>query len=237
MSSGIEGVAPPMSRTAYVAERIKDDVANGVIKPGELIKQTVIAKRYGVSATPVREALRLLESDGVITYSAHRGASVRELNPESAGDLYRLRAAAEAVAAQIAVERMTPAGLQKVRSKHERLESALGQGGATPAELSVLNREFHFAIYEMSSPIIVQHLEILWSRFTPGSTVWRDQEDAAELQKEHDQILAAVEARDAGAAAALTAAHIEHAAQIRERHPETRAAGTDDRQVFPPDPR
>lgn len=233
MVHGVEDMAPPKSRTAYVVDRLKADVANGVIRPGELIKQTVVAKRYGVSATPVREALRLLESDGVITYSQHKGASVRELTPDTARDLYRLRAAAESVAAQLAVERMTPAGLARIREKHALLQAALAQPDVTPMELSQMNREFHFAIYDLSSPLIFQHVELLWSRFTPGTTVWRKPQDAAELQQEHDQILDAIERGDAKAAGELTAAHIDHAAAIRERDPQLRASGTDDRQDFP----
>ncbi len=81
MTSSDMGAAPPVSRTEYVAERLKQDVASGAIKPGELIKQTVLAKRYGVSATPVREAMRLLAADGVLSYSPHKGASVREMTP------------------------------------------------------------------------------------------------------------------------------------------------------------
>ena len=80
-------MGPPQSRTGYVMERIKEDLVNGVIAPGELIKQTVLARRYGVSPTPVREALRVLQSDGLISYSPHKGASVRELKPVAARDL------------------------------------------------------------------------------------------------------------------------------------------------------
>lgn len=232
MANGVEGISPPKSRTAYVAARLKEDVANGVIQPGELIKQTVLAKRYGVSATPVREALRLLESDGVITYSQHKGASVRELTPDTARDLYRIRAAAEAVAAQMAVERMTPEGLDRIRAKNNALRAAVNDPEVTPAELSQMNREFHFAIYEMSSPLVLQYIELLWSRFTPGATVWRHPKDATELQHEHEQILDAIERGDGEAAGAFTAVHIQHAAAVREHDPNLRASGTEEQQNF-----
>lgn len=230
MTSG--NVAPPVSRTAYVVERLKADVANGVIKPGELIKQTVIAKRYGVSATPVREALRMLEADGVIDYSTHRGASVREMTPEAAADLYRLRAAVESVAAEMAVERMTPQGLEAIRAAHRALADALDRPHAEPAQLSLLNRAFHFAIYAMSSSLVLQHVELLYARFTPGTTVWRDPADALALQHDHDQILAAIENGDAREAARLTALHVHHAAEIRDARPDLRAAGAEDRDTF-----
>jgi DNA-binding GntR family transcriptional regulator len=223
---------PPQSRTAYVAERIRNDVAQGIIRPGELIKQTALAKRYGVSPTPIREALRMLEADGVITYSPHKGASVRQLTPDAARDLYRLRAAAESTAAAMAVERMTSEGLEEIRERHRAIAAAQRGGDAEASELSVLNRDFHFAIYAQSSPLILQYIEVLWVRFIPSATIWSP-EHAAELQSDHDLIFDAIVRGDAASAAELTAMHIRRAAAIREREPELRAAGRDDGQDFP----
>lgn len=224
--------SPPQSRTAYVAARIREDVANGVISPGELIKQTVLAKRYGVSPTPVREAMRSLEADGVLTYAPHRGASVQEMTPDTANDLYRLRAASESAAAQMAVERMTPEGVEKVQAAFDTLTDALDAAEANPAELSVLNREFHFAIYEQASPLVVQFLELLWRRFTPQATLFMDSKIAHELHQEHRKILDAVISGDSVAAGELTAAHILGAADRRQKDPERRAKGTDVREDF-----
>jgi DNA-binding GntR family transcriptional regulator len=219
---------PPLSRTAWVAERIREDVAAGTIRPGELIKQTVLAKRYGVSPTPVREALRLLEADGMVVYSTHKGATVREMTPDTAADLYRLRAAVESVAAGMAVERMTPEGLREIERRHAEIRSAIDDGAPAP-ELSRLNKSFHFAIYEQSSPLVLQYAEALWVRFTPPATVWTA-EHAEALQRDHDGILEAIRRGDAEAAARLTADHVRHAAAIRDEHPELRATGEQDRE-------
>lgn len=227
MTTG-SSASPPQSRTAWVADRIREDVASGSIRPGELIKQTVLAKRYGVSPTPVREALRILEADGIIDYSTHKGATVREMTPDTAADLYRLRAAVESVAASMAVERMTPEGLREIEERHAEIERAIGDG-AEPAELSRLNKRFHFAIYEMSSPLVLQYTEALWVRFTPPATIWST-EHADALQRDHDGILHAVREGDAEAAGRLTAEHVRHAAAIREKHPELRASGVQDRE-------
>ncbi|MGJ9413698.1 GntR family transcriptional regulator [Aeromicrobium sp. CF4.19] len=215
-----------------MAARLREDVANGVITPGALIKQTLLAKRYGVSPTPVREAMRILEADGVITYSPHRGASVREMTPETAMDLYRLRSAAEGEAAHMAVGRMTPDGVAAVQRAFDALTTALDLPGTTPAEMSVLNREFHFAIYEHSSPLVVQFLELLWSRFTPPATLFADRAVAQELHEEHRDILQAVMAGDAHAARQLTSDHIQGASHRRARDPRLRAVGTDVRENF-----
>lgn len=224
--------SPPQSRTAWVADRIREDVAAGTIRPGELIKQTVLAKRYGVSPTPVREALRILEADGMVVYSTHKGATVREMTPETAADLYRLRAAVESVAAEMAVERMTPEKLQEIEARHAEIERALHEE-ASPADLSRLNKQFHFTIYEQASPLVLQYVETLWVRFTPPATVWGSEEAAKALQHDHDAILKAVQAGNAAEAARLAAEHVQHAATIRDANPELRAAGGQDRENLP----
>jgi DNA-binding GntR family transcriptional regulator len=222
---------PPQSRTAWVAERIREDVAAGTLRPGELIKQTVLAKRYGVSPTPVREALRMLEADGMVDYSAHKGATVREMTPDSAADLYRLRAAVESVAATVAVERLTPAGLAEIEARHGEIAGAVREGLA-PEEMSRRNKQFHLAIYAQASPLLYQYAEALWARFTPPVTIWGT-DHAEALQHDHDAILAAVRAGDAEAAGRLTAEHVQHAAAIRDAHPELRAVGPHDRPSLP----
>src|SRR5690606_13609436 len=69
---------PPKSKGRYVLDRLREEIAEGVLSPGTALKQTDIAQRYGVSATPVREALRLLESEGQVAYVANRGAVVHD---------------------------------------------------------------------------------------------------------------------------------------------------------------
>lgn len=220
-------IGPPASRTNYVMERIKDDMANGVIKPGEFIKQTVVARRYGVSATPVREALRILQSDGLINYSPHKGVTVRELQPEAARDLYRLRAGAEREAAMMGVERMTAAGLRGMEQCYVELDDLMTDPDSTAADISVSNRRFHFALYKQSSQLVVQYLDLLWSRFTPTSTVFTDRTVALKLQEDHRLIMEAVRKGDASAAGELTATHILTASSFREQLPAARASGAE----------
>ncbi|ASR36125.1 GntR family transcriptional regulator [Prauserella marina] len=224
MASETEPLRPPQSRTAYVVERLKEDLANGLIQPGETIKQTVLAKRYGVSPTPVREALRMLESDGAITYLPHRGASVREMAPDAAVDLYRMRASAEGTATEMAVERMTPSGLALIEEQHVALNKAR-EKGASSAKLSQLNRSLHFTIYAQSSPLVVEYLELLWTRFTPSTTIWTG-EHSGDLNDDHEAIMDAIRKGDAKRAGALMSEHILRASRIRAQDPSVRAEGT-----------
>lgn len=206
--------APPQSRTNYVVERLKNDLADGVLRPGQALRQVQIAERYGVSVTPVREALRILEADGAITYSPHRGATVRDVDAETAADLYRLRATVEGLATRIAVERLTPQRLAAIETAHADLREAKA-AGKDGADLSRLNRRLHFTIYEGGSPLVLDHIRTLWTRFPATVTIWNTTRNARALGADHAKIVAAIREGDAVQAAALMSAHIQHAAGLR----------------------
>lgn len=206
--------APPQSRTNYVVERLKNDLAAGVLRPGQALRQVQIAERYGVSVTPVREALRILEADGAITYSPHRGATVRDVDAETAADLYRLRASVEGLATQIAVERLTSQRLAAIEAAHADLREAKA-AGTDGADLSRLNRRLHFTIYEGGSPLVLDHIRTLWTRFPETVTIWNTARNARALDADHAKIIKAIRKADAEQAAALMSAHIQHAASLR----------------------
>ncbi|NKQ51771.1 GntR family transcriptional regulator [Amycolatopsis sp. K13G38] len=206
--------APPLSRTDYVVSRLKQDVADGTLRPGQALRQVQIAQRYGVSVTPVREALRILEADGTITYSPHRGATVKDVDPETATDLYRLRAAVEGLATEIAVERMTPERLEAIEAAHQALRTAQADD-APAAELSKLNKALHYTIYQGGAPMLLDHISTLWSRFPTSVTIWDTAPNVSALDDDHAGILDAIRAGDAERAGALMSAHVRHAGRLR----------------------
>lgn len=206
--------APPPSRTAYVVEQLQREVASGALRPGDPLRQAQIAQRYGVSVTPVREALRILEAAGTVTYSAHRGATVRDLDPGAAADLYRLRAAVEGLATQVAVERMTAERLGVIEAADAALRRAQA-GTPAPGQLSRLNKALHFAIYEGGAALMREHITMLWSRFPVSATIWGTGSTASALARDHGEVLAAIRAGQAEAAGRAMAAHIMHAWQLR----------------------
>lgn len=222
----------PQSRTAYVLERLRADMDSGVINPGDQLRQTAIAKRYGVSPTPVREALRILAADGAIDYTSHRGATVRDFTPQMAEDLYRMRAELEGLACEIAAERMTDEGFQAVLRANEALVNATA-AGEDPARLSVLNRELHFAIYASASAVVVDSVRHLWERFTPSVTLWGVKSFCQALDHDHDLILAALERRDAAAARLAMREHILHAWKLRQTDTDLRAEGAEGTEGIP----
>lgn len=212
-TSGMDDALPPLSKTEYVVKRLRADIESGQITPGELLKQTVIAKRYGVSATPVREALRLLEADHTIQYSTHRGATVREMPPSEVTNYYRLRSVVEGLATELAVPRMTPAKLDEIGAIHEKIRTLSKKG--KPTELSALNMQLHFAIYEVGSSMVTDQARGLWKFIPPNITLWKDPTNAGRLIHDHEEILAAVNAGDAEAARDHMARHIMNAARMR----------------------
>ncbi|MDP9391653.1 MAG: GntR family transcriptional regulator [Actinomycetota bacterium] len=205
---------PPLSKTEYVLQRLREDIASGLVVPGTSLRQSEIAARYGVSATPVREALRLLEAGGTVSYAPHRGATVRELSSDRVHDVYLLRAEIEGLATAVACERMTDDDLAKVEAVHAELNAYRGEDGQ---QLAVLNRRLHFTIYHAGSELIASHASSLWSLFPPRVTIWKDRDTAAELAADHEGILEALRARDPKAAQDRAREHILHAAALRER--------------------
>lgn len=206
----------PMSKTAYVLARLRQELASGEIHPGQQLRQVEIAERYGVSPTPVREALRLLEADGAIRYSPHRGATVTELSPQELSDLYLMRSAMEAMLARLAAERGTPEEVAEVRALHEDLAARTGD---TPAdELSRLNREFHLAVLRLGSELITQHVVTpLWHGFLPPSkSQWRSADSNTRFVAEHERIVAALEKGDADEAEVAMTDHLRTAMKMRE---------------------
>lgn len=230
-----DSAQPPQSRTAYVLGRLKADLDNGLLSPGEQLRQSAIAQRYGVSPTPVREALRILAADGRITYTTHRGATVRDFTPQLAVDLYRARAEVEALAVEMAVERMDDEAVDAIFAANKTLLAARASN-ADPAALSLLNKDLHFSIYENSSPVMIELLQFLWARFKPANTLWSVERFSIELEDDHAKILDAIRLRDGAAAATHMRAHVMHACRLRETNSGLKAAGVANDQENPATP-
>lgn len=216
----MDNAGPPLSKTEYVLERLRQDIRDGKVNPGQPLRQAELAERYGVSPTPVREALRLLEAEGAISYSPHKGATVVEFSDQRIEDLYRLRAAVEGLATQLAVERIEEGVIEDVVKIHERIKD--GVGSVDGQQLSQLNREMHFAIYHRGSPLVTDHVTSLWKFLAPEVTLWSDVEVATSLVEQHEAIVQALQAHDADQAAELMVAHVLAAADFRFRqvHPD-----------------
>jgi DNA-binding GntR family transcriptional regulator len=190
-----------IGKTDVIAAVLRELIITGEIKPGMPLRQRDLALQFGVSPTPVREALRRLETEGLVHRALHRGATVIEPSIDAEQEGYTVRAALESLAARMAAERLTADDLELMQQIHDELAS---RKDGDP-ELADLNQRFHFAIYEASrSPVVLALLRLLWQSFHPAAR-GRPLPDSV---REHGAILQALRDRDEDAAERLTREHI-----------------------------
>ncbi|MGW7100823.1 GntR family transcriptional regulator [Streptomyces sp. NPDC054883] len=193
-----------------VCTAIRDDIVSGVFEPGGRLTEEVLARRYGVSRVPVREALRTLEAEGFVTTRRHAGACVAEPTDQEAADLLELRALLEPLAAARAARRRTEGHLKVlrglVRLGQERARSGRGE------DLRALGGWFHETLAQASaSPGLISVLtqtrhKIAWMYVVQAPA------RPVDSWAEHGAIVDAVARGDAERARALTALHADRAA-------------------------
>jgi DNA-binding GntR family transcriptional regulator len=197
--------ASPMgyvSKTDMVAALIRELIITGELAAGRQLRQRDLAGRFGVSQTPVREAMRRLESEGLVIGDTHRGFTVVEPGDGPVEENFQIRAALESLGASLAARKIDAAGVARLRELNERMRP-LPDGDPRYAEL---NREFHFSLYEYSrSPLLMSLMRLMWASLHGGPRVRRTH---AESARQHDAILDALAAGDADAAGARTYQHI-----------------------------
>jgi len=191
-----------VSKTDLVAALVRELVITGELAAGEQLRQRDLAQRFGVSQTPVREAMRRLESEGLLVCDTHRGFTVVAPDEGRLEENFRIRAALESLGASLAARRIDAAGLARLRDLNDQMRALPGDD---PAYFE-LNREFHFTVYEYAhSPLLLSLMRLLWASLHGGPRVTRTH---AESARQHDEILAALAEGDADVASALTYQHI-----------------------------
>jgi DNA-binding GntR family transcriptional regulator len=191
-----------VSKTDMVAALIREQIITGELAAGEQLRQRDLAQRFQVSQTPVREAMRRLESEGLVIGDTHRGFTVVEPDDGPAEENVQIRAALESLGASLAARKIDTAGLARLKKLNDQMR-AMAEGDPRYAGL---NREFHFTVYEYArSPLLLSLMRLLWASLHGGPQVARTH---AESARQHDEILAALRAADPAAAAAGTYRHI-----------------------------
>jgi DNA-binding GntR family transcriptional regulator len=206
MSAASPAPAPPgyVSKTDLVAALIRELIITGGLVAGEQLRQRDLAERFGVSQTPVREAMRRLESEGLVVSDTHRGFTVAVPDDGPARENFQIRAALESLGASLAARRIDAAGIGRLQALNDRMRTG------DDASYADLNREFHFTVYEYAGrPLLLTLMRLLWASLHGGPRVSRTH---AESARQHDAILAALKAGDAVGAAAQTHQHIMSAA-------------------------
>ena len=206
--------APPLSpRALYqdVAERLRQQIYARALEPGGWIDEMKLAAEYGISRTPLREALKVLAAEGLVTMKVRRGAYVTEMSRDDVAQVYHVLALLESDAARTVATHATPAQRAQLVQLHERLEHQVRRRDTFFAT----NEQFHMALLQMAGnrwalqTVLdlrkVMKLNRHHSLFKQGRL--------AQSLAEHRALMKAISAQDADAAARLMQAHFESGLQ------------------------
>ncbi|HEY5033226.1 MAG TPA: GntR family transcriptional regulator [Actinomycetes bacterium] len=213
MTDGFE--RPPTSQEAVLVA-LRQAIVRGELRPGEQVRQEALADRFGVSRVPLREALKILEGEGSVSYVPHRGYFVAELSLSDLLEVYRIRRLLEAEAVRAGLPRLTEADVTAFADAVDDCERA-GRDGDLVA-MTDANRALHFALVGAAGlPRLERMIRILWDATDVYRSVYyADSGNRAVVEAEHREILAAVRARDVERVVSLLDEHRDHAvAHIR----------------------
>lgn len=188
------------SLAEHVVEDLEQKIIAGVLTPGQRIIEEALCNVYGVSRSPVREALRILENQGFVVREPRRGISVAKISPREAEQIYRIRASLEGLAMALAVQNQTPEFLKKLKELHRQMIRAAER--KTAATYQKLNQKFHeLIINACDSPRLIQLIHSFDKQTTRYRlAVTHAPRWMATSTQIHAAIVAAFEAGDADAA-------------------------------------
>lgn len=221
--AGILEDGEPLVRNAstVATELIRQAIVEGRLAPGQRLKEEELARQLGISRTPVREALLVLQAEGLVEAAPNRGATVRAHTAEDLDDLYQLRALLEGYAARRAALRMTDEAVAALWGSCERFEALVERG-----EVRDLVREnlfFHGAILDAagSARLAAMVRKVIELPLVYRSYVWYSPDQRHISVHYHRQIARALETRDAERAELLMKEHVFEArdllvARVRE---------------------
>ena len=198
------------SLSKVVSEQIRGQILDGKLRPGERLVEDKLSAELGVSRVPVREALRMLSTEGLVRIEPNRGASVAEITPELVAELVEVRTLLEALNARLAARRHDPEIIGLLQDTLKRGNVAAQSGSSD--QLARLNGEFHERLAEASrNSVLTEMMRSLRER-TSLAFALNGRSRAREDWKDHAGILAAVIDGDEELAALLASRHVQNAA-------------------------
>lgn len=194
-----------------ITRELRADILGGKLRPGERIHQHAVAQRFGTSRSPVREALKMLQSEGLVLVLPNAGARVSRLDPGELDDVYWLREHVEPAAIARSAANLTDAQLASLRADLDELDR-LAEGPLDPGALLTVDRRFHrTALSGADSQRLFQIVEGFWNVAEPYRLAYLQligPESLRTSQAEHRLILDALERRSGEDAACLLEVHI-----------------------------
>lgn len=203
----------PQGRSAY--ERLLEELRQGRIGPGDRLREAELAERFGLSRTPIREALRQLEMDGLVVHLPRVGAAVRRLDYAEVMELYEMRAVLEGTAARLGTRAASQIEITELDTLNAEMVAAEGDA----ARVARLNRQFHLTLLDAARNrfLVKSMAAISRTLIILGPSTLTETERISEAAAEHARLVDAIRARDADAAEQAMRAHIERAHLYRLR--------------------
>ena len=191
------------TKSEAVRLKLRQRIVGREIRPGQKIVISDIAKEFGISEIPVREAIKKLESEGLVKFTPHVGAVVNAIGGDEFLEIYLMRIELEALATKLSATHMKGEDIEELKSFVKEAEEAIEEGRID--QLGALNKSFHLKIYRTAPyPFLYKTIVDLWERFESMQCVFAYvPERAVPSWGEHKIIVEALEQRDAERAAKL----------------------------------
>lgn len=201
------------SLSSKVFQKLRDNILTGKYAEQEELRENTIGKELGVSRTPVREALRQLELEGLVTIIPNKGAYVSGITGEDVKDIYRMRSLLEGLCARWAAERITEEQMGRLdeiillAEFHSKRENAINA-----EQITELDGQFHAVLYEACGSRILKHTLTDFHKYVQNARKLSiiSGERARKSIREHKMILRAIRERDPDLAEQLANEHIIH---------------------------
>ncbi|MEN8742593.1 MAG: GntR family transcriptional regulator [Phaeobacter gallaeciensis] len=196
-----------MSQGELAYHRLHRAIREGVFHPGDRLRETEVAAKLALSRTPVREALRKLESDGIVEHRPRIGAVIRTLSTPEIVELYEMRLVLERTAAQMAAKHANPAEIDLLADINAQIDST---GQDTP-RAAALNQDFHRSIYLATRNrfLLASARALNNALMLLGPTTLDDEARIKTVSSQHAQIITAIGAGDVEAAGDAAEAHLQ----------------------------
>ena len=193
-----------------VFNTLRQAILKGELAPGERLMEIQLAEKLGVSRTPIREAIRKLELEGLVLMIPRKGAEVARISEKSLKDVLEVRRSLEELAIELACQRMTDADLQELERKQKKFCEAVAQGSAM--DIAESDESYHDVIYNCTrNARLVQILNNLREQMYRFRLEYIKDEDKRQiLRLEHEKILKALRSRHVAEARAAVREHIDN---------------------------
>ena len=196
-----------------VFNTLRDAILKGELDPGEHLMEVQLANRLGVSRTPIREAIRQLETEGLVVMTPRKGAVVAEITQKDLTDVLEVRKALEELAVELACSKITAEEVEKLKECDDRFCKAQDKNELTV--IADMDEQFHDVIYEATgNKRLIQLLNNLRQQMYRYRLEYiKDDKQWDVLREEHKRLVKAIEEKDIATAKAVTGHHIDNQEQ------------------------